>query len=100
MTVCDPSYTDYSSIPDLSIYDGNPGIRSYITQGNMEDSVDGYLNRRKKTGTTTFSAVGSCKRRLSGCIACFRSSGNTMTSMQSFLILATRKSPVFPLRRE
>ena len=33
VTVCDPVYANYQSIPDLSIYDAYPGIRTYLTSG-------------------------------------------------------------------
>ena len=58
MTVCDPSYTGNSSIPDLSFYDGNPGIRAYITQGNMEDSVDGVLEQTENNRNNNFFCYG------------------------------------------
>lgn len=35
VTVCDPPYAGYKEIPDLSIYDEYPGIRTYYTQGTM-----------------------------------------------------------------
>lgn len=37
VTVCDPPYAGYQWIPDLSIYDEYPGIRSYITKGKFTD---------------------------------------------------------------
>ena len=40
VTVCDPPYANYQWIPDLSIYDEYPGIRTFITEGNM-DGEDG-----------------------------------------------------------
>ena len=44
VTVCDPSYAGYMSIPDLSIYDGHPDIDTYITHGRFnpmkEDMVE------------------------------------------------------------
>lgn len=33
VTVCDPTYAGYSWIPNLSIYDGYPGMKTYITTG-------------------------------------------------------------------
>ena len=35
VTVCDPSYAGYMSIPDLSIYDDYPEIDTYITHGRF-----------------------------------------------------------------
>ncbi len=35
VTVCDPTYAGYNDVPDLSIYDDYPGIRSYITMGRF-----------------------------------------------------------------
>ena len=35
VTVCDPSYAGYKWIPDLSIYDDYPDIKSYITIGKV-----------------------------------------------------------------
>ena len=33
VTVCDPPYAGYSTVPDLSIYDDYPDIRTFITKG-------------------------------------------------------------------
>jgi hypothetical protein len=33
VTVCDPPYAGYSTVPDLSIYDDYPNIRTFITKG-------------------------------------------------------------------
>lgn len=38
VTVCDPPYAGYQWIPDLSIYDDYPEIKSYITEGRFKDS--------------------------------------------------------------
>ena len=35
VTICEPTYANYSWIPDLSIYDDYPDIRSYITKGRF-----------------------------------------------------------------
>lgn len=35
VTVCDPSYANYKWIPDLSIYDDYPDIKTYITKGRF-----------------------------------------------------------------
>lgn len=37
VTVCDPVYAGYEWIPDLSIYDEYPEIKSYITKGKFSD---------------------------------------------------------------
>ena len=37
VTVCDPPYANYQWIPDLSIYDDYPDIRTFITEGSMEE---------------------------------------------------------------
>lgn len=42
VTVCDPAYAGYHSIPDLSIYDDYPEIETYITKNmfrNKEDTI-------------------------------------------------------------
>ncbi len=36
VTVCDPTYANYSWIPDLSIFDEYPEIDTYITKGKFE----------------------------------------------------------------
>lgn len=40
VTVCDPPYAGYQWIPDLSIYDDYPQIRSFITEGSFGDGTD------------------------------------------------------------
>ena len=35
VTVCDPTYAGYSWIPDLTIYNDHPDIKTYITMGNQ-----------------------------------------------------------------
>ncbi len=37
VTVCDPTYANYKWIPDLSIFDDNPDIKTYITKGKFGD---------------------------------------------------------------
>ncbi|MBR4982826.1 MAG: hypothetical protein IKY94_09725 [Lachnospiraceae bacterium] len=37
VTVCDPPYAGYAWIPDLSIYDELPKVKTYITQGKYSD---------------------------------------------------------------
>ena len=41
VTVCDPSYAGYSEIPDLSIYDEYPGIRTYLTESGQFSLLEG-----------------------------------------------------------
>ncbi|MBQ3499425.1 MAG: membrane protein insertase YidC [Clostridia bacterium] len=36
VTVCDPTYANYSWIPDLSVFDDYPEIDTYITKGKFE----------------------------------------------------------------
>lgn len=36
-TVCDPTYANYQWIPDLSIYDEYPSIKTYNTMGRFDD---------------------------------------------------------------
>ncbi len=53
VTVCDPPYANYSMIiPDLTIYDDHPEIRTFITKGAWEgsdadDSADGASERSR-----------------------------------------------------
>lgn len=37
VTVCDPTYSNYQWIPDLSIFDDYPEINTYITKGKFGD---------------------------------------------------------------
>lgn len=37
VTMCDPVYANYQWIPDLSVFDGMDGVRSYITKGRFSD---------------------------------------------------------------
>lgn len=45
VTVCDPSYANYNWIPDLSIYDDYPEIKSYVTIGKISGEEE-----RQKAG--------------------------------------------------
>ena len=51
VTVCDPTYAGYEWIPDLSIYDDYPDIKSYITMGKINysemnrDEINDLLRR-------------------------------------------------------
>lgn len=38
VTVCDPTYANYQWIPDLSIYNDYPNIKTYITNGEFSDT--------------------------------------------------------------
>ena len=38
VTVCDPTYANYQWIPDLSVYDEYPNIKSFVTNGAFSDS--------------------------------------------------------------
>lgn len=40
VTVCDPSYANYSWIPDLSIYDEYENINAYNLEGKYTDTLD------------------------------------------------------------
>ena len=40
VTVCDPPYANYQWIPDLSIYDAYPEIKTYVTDGKVATLVD------------------------------------------------------------
>ena len=42
VTVCDPTYANFQWVPDLSIYDEYPDIKTYITMGNI--SIDGFFD--------------------------------------------------------
>ncbi|MBE6886497.1 MAG: hypothetical protein E7486_06050 [Ruminococcaceae bacterium] len=39
VTVCDPVYANYQWIPDLSIFDGHDGIRTYLADGKFSDTA-------------------------------------------------------------
>ena len=40
VTVCDPSYAGYQEIPDLSVFDDYPEIRTFITNGRFNGMKD------------------------------------------------------------
>ena len=40
VTVCDPVYANYQTIPDLSIYDDIPEVEAYISKGKFSDKKD------------------------------------------------------------
>lgn len=39
VTVCDPPYAGYQQVPDLSIYDGMPNVKTYNTSGKFSSIV-------------------------------------------------------------
>lgn len=50
VTVCDPPYAGYKEIPDLSVFDDYPKIKTYITQGVMsgEETTDQIIESRMR----------------------------------------------------
>ena len=54
VTVCDPSLAGYSWIPDLSVYDDHPEIRTYITAGRFEGDVKGAWEAADRTRKRNF----------------------------------------------
>ena len=40
VTVCDPPYAGYKAIPDLSIYEEYPDIKSYVLDGKFSEDYD------------------------------------------------------------
>lgn len=58
VTVCDPPYAGYEEIPDLSIYDDYPDIKSYILKGKFAEDFDGKLDiAAKKRNFFCFSML-------------------------------------------
>lgn len=47
VTVCDPTYANYQWIPDLSVYDEYPNIKSFVTNGAFSDSSTKEASVRK-----------------------------------------------------
>jgi len=39
VTVCDPPYANYQAIPDLSIYNDYPDIKTFITEGKFDETI-------------------------------------------------------------
>ena len=58
VTVCDPTYANYQTIPDLSIFD-DPRIQSYITIGTMMD--DDVKTDRFESNRRNFFLFGVMK---------------------------------------
>ena len=56
VTVCDPSYAGYKWIPDVTIYDDYPAIRTYITNGHFSAKV--INERTEKVRCRNFFAYG------------------------------------------
>ena len=50
VTVCDAPYAGYKEIPDMSIYDGYKGVKTYITQGVMsgKETTDQIISSRMR----------------------------------------------------
>ena len=50
VTVCDPTYANYTWIPDLSIYDEYPDIKTYNTMGAYSDvdETEGLVKSNKR----------------------------------------------------
>ena len=56
VTVCDPTYAGYQWKPDLSIYDGYPDIKTYITLGTFSDADSSkYVQRSNKRNFFCFA---------------------------------------------
>lgn len=67
VTVCDPSYAGYSWIPDLTVFDEYPEMKTYITNGKK--TVDWY----KKHDYHDANLVDSSLMRNFFCYSVFRS---------------------------
>ena len=62
VTVCDPAYAGYQDIPDLSIYDDYPDIRTFITErGYMRSLTPGYITYKEKLWKRNFFCFGLMK---------------------------------------
>ena len=60
VTVCDPTYANYQWIPDLTIYDEYPDIKTYITNGTFsETSTKEIKVSRNKRNFFCFSIMKS-----------------------------------------
>ncbi len=50
VTICDPVYTNYQWIPDLSVFDDNPNINTYITKGkfnHIDQQISSVNNKHR-----------------------------------------------------
>lgn len=45
VTVCDPPYAGYGYVPDLSVFDDYPEIKTYITNGMFNDGLEAQNER-------------------------------------------------------
>ena len=57
VTVCDPPYAGYNWFSDLSVFDDNPNIKTYITNGNIknEELIDkDFINKKLKSNERNF----------------------------------------------
>lgn len=62
VTVCDPPYAGYQNIPDLSIYDDYPDIRTFLTgKGVIRSMSDGYNESKKAIWKRNFFCYGIMK---------------------------------------
>ena len=61
VTVCDPSYANYQWIPDLSIYDDDPRINAYITNGMFTDQEQQSLSQQATNRYRNFFFYGIMK---------------------------------------
>ena len=57
VTVCDPPYAGYKQIPDLSIYDDYPEIKTYITQGTISKGFNDQLLQNRLHNFFCYSIV-------------------------------------------
>ncbi len=62
VTVCEPSYAGYSDIPDLSIYDAYPEIKTYNTeQGQVLNQLDSTIETKIRIWERNFFCYGMMK---------------------------------------
>ena len=57
VTVCDPPYAGYKWIPDLSVFDDNPNIKTCITMGNVKNEAlidTNFITKKLKSNTRNF----------------------------------------------
>lgn len=62
VTVCDPAYAGYQNIPDLSIYDDHPDIRTFITdKGYLRSLTSDYITVKESIWKRNFFCFGIMK---------------------------------------
>ncbi len=62
VTVCDPAYAGYQDIPDLSIYDDYPDIRTFITgRGYLRSLTSNYITVKESIWKRNFFCFGIMK---------------------------------------